>query len=140
MTDHHNVFTYGSLMFPAVWERVVHGQYDSSEATIHGFKRVCVRGREHPALVIARRAAPLIGRLYLDVNPQDLARLDHFETRSYARVAIAVTVASAAVAAHAYLALDVHSLLDAEWNVSEFEQHGLPVFLSTYAVENAPKD
>lgn len=140
MTGHHHVFTYGSLMFPEVWGRVVRGKYDSSEATIHGFRRVRVLAREHPALIIAPRAAPLTGRLYMDVNPQDLARLDHFETSSYARVAVAVTVGGIAVAAHAYLALDVDSLLDAEWNVSDFEERGLPVFLATYAVENAPKD
>lgn len=125
-------------MFPAVWARVVRGDYRSTEATINGFRRVRVRNRQHPALIISANAAPIVGRLYYDVSVEDVARLDHFETRNYARVAIAVTVASHAVSAQAYLALNVDSLLSGEWSMTEFEQHGLSIFNATYVVDNAP--
>lgn len=81
-----------------------------------------------------------MGRLYYDVNAGDIARLDHFETSNYARVAIAVTVADDAVRAQSYLALNVDSLLNDNWRVAEFEQHGLPIFNATYVVENAPPE
>jgi gamma-glutamylcyclotransferase (GGCT)/AIG2-like uncharacterized protein YtfP len=133
-----NIFTYGSLMFPAVWARVVRGDYRSTDATVHGFRRVRVRDRQHPALVIVANAAPIVGRLYYDVSAEDVARLDHFETSNYARVAIAVTVADHAVSAQSYLALNVDALLNEDWSATEFEQHGLPIFNTTYVVENAP--
>ncbi len=134
-----NVFTYGSLMFRSVWARVVRGDYRSTDATIHGFRRVRVRDAQHPALIIAANAPRIAGRLYFDVSADDVARLDHFETKDYARVAIAVTVADQVVSAQAYLALNVDSLTNDDWSVTEFEQHGLPIFNATYVVANAPK-
>lgn len=133
-----HVFTYGSLMFPAVWTQVVRGDYRASDATIHGFRRLCILDRQHPALVVSACAAPIMGRLYFDVNAKDLARLDHFETENYARVAVAATISDRVLSAQAYLALNLDSLLHEDWNATDFEQRGLPVFLSTYAVQNAP--
>lgn len=136
-----DVFTYGSLMFPPVWERVVRGQYRSEPAVVRGFRRVCVRDKEHPALVVAAAAAPAIeGRIYRGVDAADLARLDHFETAAYARVSVAATVGSETVPAQTYLALNIDQLLLVDWDLARFERDGLPVFLRTYAVQNAPPD
>lgn len=127
-------------MFPSVWTRVVRADYRSTEATIHGFRRLRVRGRQHPALIISAKAAPVSGLLYYDVSAEDVARLDHFETNNYARVAIAATVDDHVVRAQSYLALNVDSLLGEDWNMAEFEQHGLRTFNATYVVENAPPE
>ena len=133
-----HVFAYGSLMYPVVWSRVVRGQYHSRPATVRGFRRLCVHGHEHPALVVAPGAAPLAGVIYYDVNGDDMARLDHFETGSYARVLVAATVDGDATAAHAYLALNIDALIDRDWDVARFEQSGLQRFLAGYAAVNAP--
>ena len=138
MADEMNVFTYGSLMFPAVWQQVVRGDYRSSTASIQGFRRVCVRDGNYPALMIAPRAAPIVGRLYFAVSAADVARLDYFETRNYERVLVAATVNSVATAAQAYLAASIDLLTDTDWNETTFEQSGLPVFLTTYVVKNNP--
>lgn len=138
MADAMNIFTYGSLMFPAVWQKVVRGDYRSSTASIQGFRRVCVREGNHPALIIAPQAAPMMGRLYFGVSAEDVARLDYFETRNYERVLVAVTVDGSATAAQAYLAANIDVLTDTDWNQKTFEQSGLPVFLTTYALINNP--
>ena len=138
MADEMNVFTYGSLMFPAVWQKVVRGDYRSSVASIHGFRRVCVRDGSHPALIISPRAAPIVGRVYFGVSAEDVSRLDYFETHNYERVTVAITVDSNAKAAQAYLAVNMALLADTDWNENTFEQSGLPVFLTTYAVKNSP--
>lgn len=135
-----NVFTYGSLMFPAVWGSVVRGNYPSAPATIRGFRRVRVRDREHPALIVAHGSALVTGRVYFDVDASDVARLDYFETSNYARVTVATTLEGKAISAQAYLALNFDSLLETDWDAAEFERTGLPVFLATYAVQNAPPD
>jgi gamma-glutamylcyclotransferase (GGCT)/AIG2-like uncharacterized protein YtfP len=137
-----HIFTYGSLMFPPVWNRVVTGDYASQTASIHGFRRLAVRDKEHPALVIARGAAPIIGRVYLDVSNFDIERLDRFETNRYARVTVAVTLNdddAETTAADAYLALNLSELTDHEWDVARFEREGLPQFMSNYVALHAPK-
>lgn len=133
-----HIFTYGSLMFPAVWNGVVRGRYRSAGGTVHGFRRLAVRGEEHPALAIAPGAPPIRGVVYFDIGSDDVARLDHFETTEYARVAVAVTIDGTAIAADAYLALNVDALLDQDWDVAAFERDGLQRFLARYAVVNAP--
>lgn len=138
MTDTRNVFTYGSLMFTVVWDRVVQGRYSSSEATIHGFQRRRVRGEHYPALIVDSHAGSLTGRVYFDVSASDITRLDHFETSDYARVAIAVTVAGKSIAADAYLTLKPEALEPVEWSPDIFERDGLKSFLATYAATNAP--
>ncbi len=133
-----NVFTYGSLMFPAVWQRVVLGDYQSSIGTIQGFRRVAVKGEEYPALIIAKDAPRLEGRVYFDVSDDDMARLDRFETTRYARVSVAVTVSEAAIVADAYLALNIDELTSHDWDVDRFERNGLSRFLETYVAQYAP--
>jgi len=51
---------------------------------------------------------------------------------------VAVTVNSIATSAQAYLAANIDVLTDTDWNQTAFEQSGLPVFLTTYAVKNNP--
>lgn len=131
-----NVFTYGSLMYPVVWQQVVRGRYRSSTATIHGFRRVCVRNETYPALIISSGAETVEGRVHFDVSATDIARLDHFETDSYQRVTIAVTIESRALIAEAYLALNLSSLSEEAWSETAFEQRGLPLFLATYVLHN----
>ncbi len=141
LPDHlssRHVFAYGSLMYAPVWSSVVRGAYRSAPATVRGFRRVAVIGHEHPALVIAKGAPPLSGVLYFDVDGDDLARLDHFETANYARTVVAATVAGVAHAADAYLALNLDQLSDENWDVARFERDGLARFLAGYAVTNAP--
>ena len=138
MTDTKNVFTYGSLMFPVVWERVVQGRYRSSEATVHGFQRLRIRGEQYPALIIDPHAGSLTGRIYYEVSASDIARLDHFETSDYARVPLAVTVAKKTLTADAYLTLTPDALERLEWSPATFERDGLESFLATYAAANAP--
>ncbi len=133
-----SVFTYGSLMFPDVWQRVVLGDYQSSIGTIHGFRRVGVKGGEYPALIIWKDAPRLAGRVYFDVSDADIARLDHFETTRYARVSVAVTVNESATVADAYLALNHSELTDQDWDPNAFERNGLERFLKTYVAQHAP--
>jgi gamma-glutamylcyclotransferase (GGCT)/AIG2-like uncharacterized protein YtfP len=137
-----HVFTYGTLMFPPVWNRVVTGDYESGEATIHGFRRLQVRGKEHPGLVISRGAPTLIGRIYFNVSRFDIERLDHFETQRYARVTVAATLSdetAETVLAEAYLALNLSELTDQNWDVQRFEREGLPKFMDSYVSVHAPK-
>jgi gamma-glutamylcyclotransferase (GGCT)/AIG2-like uncharacterized protein YtfP len=81
----HNVFTYGTLMFPKVWEYVVQGQYASQKARIAGFERFAVIDQDFPAVVPAENNRHVSGVLYLNVSPEDMFRLDEYESHIYHR-------------------------------------------------------
>lgn len=86
-----HVFTYGSLMFAPVWERVVQGRYRSLPAQLQGYVRLVVRGVSYPGIV-EREGAKVDGLLYLDVVAADLDRLDRFEGSEYARRDLVVSL------------------------------------------------
>jgi gamma-glutamylcyclotransferase (GGCT)/AIG2-like uncharacterized protein YtfP len=138
MAESMHIFTYGSLMFPTVWEGVVQGRYRNASATVRGFKRLSVCGEKYPGLVVDQNAATLTGKVYFDVSPVDLARLDHFETSDYGRVAVATLAEGEIVVAHAYMSLNPEKLEGLDWSPTAFEQHGIGEFLATYAATNAP--
>lgn len=125
-----NVFTYGSLMFDEVWRKVVAGDYRSEAATLHDYRRFAVPGVTYPGIV-ALSGERIAGRLYLEVGPDDMARLDAFEGAEYRRDALPVVLAGGAtVSAWTYVWLDHGRLSDAPWLSEAFR---LREFLETYA-------
>jgi gamma-glutamylcyclotransferase (GGCT)/AIG2-like uncharacterized protein YtfP len=129
-----NIFTYGSLMFPRVWERVVTGTYSACPATLHGYRRLAVKGEEYPAAIPCPDAC-IAGRLYLGVNAADLAQLDDFEGEYYAKTSVEVTLDSGGVAdAEVYILKQAYSqIADAfEWDVERFRSRGIEAFITQY--------
>ena len=139
-TETLNLFTYGSLMYPQVWQRVVRGSYTSSEAKIHGFRRLRLRDELYPVLVVAKGAPPLLGRIYYQVSATDVKRLDDFETNAYVRVTISATVNGIAIPAHGYAGRHSAEVINQDWDPANFEQFGMRRFLDTYTHLQAPKD
>ena len=135
-----NVFTYGSLMYSPVWQRVVSGSYQSSDATIRGFRRLCVRDEAYPVLVVANSAPPICGRLYHDVTAADIERLDAFETDAYVRVAVAATTKVGPLVAQAYLGRHHKELVDIDWSPKNFEVTGMQSFLTSYVQAHTAKN
>ena len=125
-----NLFTYGSLMFDEVWQRVVRGQYRSSIETLRGYARHQVRDEDYPAVIRAPGAEALLqGRLWWDVDAADVARLDAFEGEDYER--ISVTTESGAQAG-LYLYRRSGRVLQAEWDPKHFERETMARFLARY--------
>lgn len=124
-----HVFTYGSLMFDAVWSRVVQGRYASIEGSIEGHGRFAIDGEDYPGMV-PRADARVAGVLYLDVDDVDLTRLDQFEGDDYRREVVTVT-ASDGVAreAQTYVYLRAERLLASAWEPDAF---AMQRFLETY--------
>ena len=123
------IFTYGSLMFPEVWSRVVAGQYGSSAATLGDHARFAVRDQIYPGMVPAR-GSQVVGVLYLDVDDEDVEALDRFEGDDYRREAIEVVCADGSSrAAHTYVYRLADRLLDASWEPASF---AMQRFLETY--------
>jgi hypothetical protein len=141
-----HVFTYGSLMFPAVWRRVVSGDYRALAARLPGFRRQRVRGELYPSLEpVAAEEDPLIvgvdGLLYLDVSAADLDALDAFEGVDYRRIETPLLVAEqipggpapgTVLVANAYLFVAPHKVEPGEWDPRHFERESMARFLREY--------
>jgi gamma-glutamylcyclotransferase (GGCT)/AIG2-like uncharacterized protein YtfP len=140
MTGRLHLFTYGSLMFLPVWQRVVQGSYESRLATLKQHQRFALQGESYPA-VVARAAQQVQGRVYFDVQPADIARLDTFEGDAYQRVFGEVTLLDDSetlqqvtpVSFYLFLAQDKLSRTD--WDPVYFERVGMEAFLATYCVD-----
>lgn len=125
----YNLFTYGSLMFPTVWEKVVNGRYRHARAVLADHARYAIANECYPGMV-RQSGATVQGVLYFDVDAADLARLDIFEGADYRRAAIAVRLPDGAqVQAETYLYIRPQRLLSAEWKAADFDIGG---FLQTY--------
>ena len=64
-----HIFAYGSLMYPAVWSRIVRGEYRSPVGYDSRIPARMRTGVEHPALVIAPRAEALRSALLMTLAP-----------------------------------------------------------------------
>ena len=124
-----NVFTYGSLMFDAVWRQVVNGDYRSAPAMLHHHQRHALTGLSYPGVVPAPDLQ-VAGRLYFDVAAADIARLDAFEGAEYRREAVQVALAGGEpVDAWTYNWLDAQRLSGQPWQSEAFR---LREFLQAY--------
>ena len=153
------MFCYGSLMFDAVWSRVVAGRYRTAAARVRGYRRFAVSGESYPA-VVPWADAEVIGRVYFDVDAADVARLDAFEGTEYRRETVEVELldpqvdlhfdphldpiaptqiaphalrAGAAAKADMYVFLALGRLASQAWDASRFGAEQIDRFIADYA-------
>src|SRR5262245_45492617 len=86
-----HVFTYGTLMFPEVWQAVVGRQFTTVAATATGYAIYRVRDAVFPGIIAAGERDTVRGVVYLDVDAASLASLDLFEDDFYRRVTLSLT-------------------------------------------------
>jgi len=129
-----NIFVYGTLMFDAVWERVVTRHYDKQAAILPGFKRLQVKGEKYPGLVRSFAGA-VEGYIYFDVTARDVRLLDKFEGKYYRRRKVKVRTADGSVhTAGAYVfGRRYRRLLGASsWDPQRFQARYLSGFIKEY--------
>jgi len=126
------VFTYGSLMFPEVWHRVVRGDYRSAQATLAGHARFALKDETYPGVVV-QPESEVAGLLYFDVSAADVAALDAFEGHEYRRVPVGVRLDSGEIVdAQTYLYLLPEKLSDSPWMPEAFQMER---FIGSYCRE-----
>ncbi len=124
-----HVFTYGSLMFAPVWERVVQGAYRSAAATLDQHVRFSLVDDTYPGMV-ASAGSSVAGVVYFDVDAADLAALDYFEGSEYRRTPVQLRLEDgAALAGQTYLFTALGRLSDQAWNPDTF---AMARFLDSY--------
>jgi gamma-glutamylcyclotransferase (GGCT)/AIG2-like uncharacterized protein YtfP len=124
-----HVFTYGSLMFSEIWQRVVRGHYLSATATLVDHARYALADDTYPGMV-AQPQASVEGVLYYDVDEQDIAALDVFEGSEYRRENVNVVIESGdTVIACTYIFLAEQRLSGMPWEPQAFQ---MSRFIGTY--------
>jgi gamma-glutamylcyclotransferase (GGCT)/AIG2-like uncharacterized protein YtfP len=132
MTMTAHVFTYGSLMFAEVWQRVVRGDYRFVSAVLDGHARYEIAGETYPGMV-PQAGAAVRGVLYFDVAPEDMAALDAFEGSEYRRETVNVRQEQGGMlSADTYLYLPRHKLSPAAWEPERFQMQR---FIGSYVRE-----
>lgn len=116
-----HIFTYGSLMFPQIWQRVVRGDYRSAPATAPGYARYALADDTYPGMIVSEKATAE-GLLYFNVDAQDVAALDAFEGGEYRRDQIAVVINSGEIViACTYIFMAEQRLSGLPWEPQAFQ-------------------
>lgn len=129
-----NVFVYGTLLVPKIWETVTRTEaLVSQNASLSGYEIRCVRDAVYPGIFASPAAAnPVPGRVFFDVPESALRRLDAYEDDFYLREEVFPEIsAGVRVAAQAYLVPPEKAdtiLSPHGWSLEWFEANGLEGF------------
>lgn len=119
-----HLFTYGTLQFPKVWQAVVGRAAASQQVTAKGYAIYRVKDRLYPGM-ISETDSQVRGRLYSEIDDNQLLTLDRFEGAEYYRTRITVTTESGTLLeCFAYLASAETQLASDSWDRDYFVQSG----------------
>jgi gamma-glutamylcyclotransferase (GGCT)/AIG2-like uncharacterized protein YtfP len=132
-----HVFTYGTLMFPEVWQAVVGRSFTTIRGVVRGFAIYRVCDAVYPGIIASDATCVVEGLVYLDVDAASIAKLDAFESDFYERRTIAVACADGCeLPADCYVVPHAarHALTAEPWSAAEFVARGdLQRFTDKYA-------
>ncbi|MBT4288169.1 MAG: gamma-glutamylcyclotransferase [Deltaproteobacteria bacterium] len=132
--EQKNIFTYGPLMFPMVWDQVVKGSYNLSPAVLS--EHICyqIKGADYPVM-IPKLLHNVKGMVYFNVAQDDIKRLDKFEGEYYFRLSVTATqYDKEQVMVDTYiLKPEYYSVMEEKrWDVKQFQIEGLDRFMKSY--------
>lgn len=132
-----NVFVYGSLMFPSVYEGVTGHDRQMMDAILFDHRRYAVcdpNGSSYPGM-IPETGHSVTGKLLSDISEAELAALDRFEEidrQLYNRVSVVISTDPGPIRALAYMAgSELRPYLRGEWDPQEFAETKLSAYLRT---------
>jgi gamma-glutamylcyclotransferase (GGCT)/AIG2-like uncharacterized protein YtfP len=130
-TSSMNIFTYGSLMYPAVINALTDCNFSYEDVTIQDFERRAIQGKKYPGL--RRHIGSMAqGRLWFDIDESSMRMLDSFEDSLYERQTVEITSKSRGVInAFAYVVPKhlEHTLEDIPWDPNVFENMHLAQYV-----------
>jgi len=133
-----DLFTYASLMFPSIWERVVAESYTALPAVLTGYARMSVINEDYP-VIIPSETGVCHGILYRNISERDLTLIDLFEGREYRRTTATVSLShldqAFSINAEIYcLNPDYASIAGSTfWDKENFEKNGVKKFIQKFS-------
>lgn len=127
-----NLFTYGTLMFPEVWQRISIGEFPAQPASLRGYEIYYVKGALYPGIIRTDRDSIVSGLLYVGLDEDTLFELDTYESSFYKRIpVVALTADGTEQECHAYTVPDSRRdlLTDRHWDAVRFRENELEKYL-----------
>ncbi len=126
-----NLFTYGTLMFPEVWQRIDVGEFPSQPATLPGFAIYRIKDAVFPGILRAEPADHVKGVLYFDLDEDTLFELDAYESDLYDRIPVIAATEQGPVECTAFVIPDAcrKALSNEVWDAKRFEEFQLAKYL-----------
>ena len=128
-----HLFTYGTLTFPEVWQRISMGTFPSRPAVLRGYSMFRVKDAVYPGIVRSDANSEVSGILYDDLDEDTLFELDTYESSFYDRLPVTVVVEDGAeVECHAYVVPRIAARFADErcWDKEWFRAHELHRYLN----------
>lgn len=135
-----NLFTYGSLMFPAVWRQLVSEPRESKLAFLPNFSRRLIFLDTYPLIIADTAYTGILGKIYFGLTTADIARLDWFEGEIYRRIRIDAQVGREKISCETYVPKPEYETLVRQdiWRGDIFQSIQMPIFLGRYCNKNVP--
>lgn len=126
-----NLFAYGTLLVPRIWEAVTGippGR--TCEANLPGYQIFRIREGDFPGIVETGETRDTVsGRIFFDLSPDVIDRLDRYEDAFYERVDVSVLSVEGTDEAQTYRIPRSSSALlltPEKWTLHWFEEEALP--------------
>lgn len=134
-----SLFAYGTLLEPRIWKAVTGARSIVSEpATLPNHSIFRVEGADFPGILADRPGDEVPGRLFSEIDPVALARLDAYEDEFYERRGVEVILADGrTVPTQAYVVPERHRswLSDERWTIEWFRTEALDSYLRRHGFE-----
>lgn len=128
-----NLFTYGTLMFPEVWQRISIDLFPGQPATLRGYSMFRVKDAVYPGITPCDSASEVRGIIYCDLDEDTLFELDTYESTFYKRQPVRATLNDGSeIDCHAYIVPPSRRdmLTDDPWDSNWFRTHELDKYLN----------
>lgn len=128
-----HLFTYGTLMFPEVWQRISIEIFPGQPAVVRGYSIYRVKDAVYPGIIAGEPENEVQGMIYFDLDDDTLFELDTYESSFYERLPVkAVTPNGEELDCHAYVVpASRRDLLTSEsWDAEWFRAHELDKYLN----------
>ncbi len=124
------LFAYGTLTFDEVMEAVLGRAGPAIEAVLDGYERRVMRGATYPGIA-PREDGQVRGRLWTDLSPAELVRLDEFEGSMYRREAVVVETPQGRRDAMAYVIRPPYRwmMTSRRWEPETFRSRSLAAYV-----------
>lgn len=130
-----NIFVYGTLLSPAILEKLTGKSFKTSEVILAGYKRICVKNRDYPA-IIQQEGSKTVGLLIENMDDLSLAIISFYEGDEYEKKKVTVNSDGKSTTALTFVWVKGNELLDdEEWDFQHFEKTFLEHYLEVVIPE-----
>ena len=124
-----NLFVYGTLLFAGVVKKVTGKTFQTTPATLHGYRRCRLVGCDYPA-ISEDENTKTEGALLFDVDEDSMKKIELFEGDEYEKKKVNVFSNSETYEAIVFVwKSNSNFLTQNEWRSSEFEKNNLKNYL-----------